>query len=138
VRVVVASRTEVETSAAPECARDAAGTIHDTAQRIQAAGGTAVGITCDVTQEEEIRHLVAAALEHCGRLDILVSNAGMDCASPVVALDIDLLDRGVAVHGRAPLLLCKCALPRMRAQGSGAIVCRTSGAARGYRPGRGG
>ena len=75
VRVVVASRTEDETSAAPEFARYAAGTIHETVQRIQAAGGTAVSITCDVTQEKKIRHLVAAALEHFGRLDIPVNNA---------------------------------------------------------------
>ena len=136
VRVVVASRTEDETSAAPEFARYAAGTIHDTVQRIQAAGGTAVGIKCDVTQEKELRHLVAVALEHFGRLDILVNNAGIDCESPVVALDIDLLDRCLAVNVRAPLLLCKFALPSMLAQRSGAIVCLTSGAARGYRPGR--
>jgi 3-oxoacyl-[acyl-carrier protein] reductase len=47
-RVVVASRTEVDTSAATEFARYAAGTIHDTVQLIQARGGTAVGIKCDV------------------------------------------------------------------------------------------
>jgi NAD(P)-dependent dehydrogenase (short-subunit alcohol dehydrogenase family) len=136
VRVVVASRTEVETAAATEFARYAAGTIHDTARMIQAQGGTAVGIKCDVTQEEDIHHLVAATREHFGRLDILVNNAGIDCESPVVDLDTDLLDRCWAVNVRAPLLLCKCALPSMLAQRSGVIFCITSGAARGYRPGR--
>jgi len=135
-QVVVASRTEVDTSAGTEFARYGAGTIHDTAQMIQAQGGTAVGIKCDVTQVEDIRHLVAATHERFGRIDILVNNAGIDCEAPVVDLDIDLLDRCLAVNVRAPLLLCKFALPSMLAQRSGAIFCITSGAARGYRPGR--
>jgi len=135
-QVVVASRTEIDTSAGTEFARYGAGTIHDTAQMIQAQGGTAVGVKCDVTQVDDIRHLVAATHERFGRIDILVNNAGIDCEAPVVDLDIDLLDRCLAVNVRAPLLLCKFALPSMLAQRSGAIFCITSGAARGYRPGR--
>lgn len=135
-KVVVASRTEVDTSAGMEFATYAAGTIHDTAQMIQAQGGTALGLKCDVTQVEDIRHLVAATLERFGGIDILVNNAGMDCESPVVDLDLDLLDRCLAVNVRAPLLLCKCVLPAMLAKRAGAIFCITSGAARGYRPGR--
>src|SRR3954463_9012151 len=60
---VVASRTEVETSAGTEFTRYAAGTIHDTARMIQAQGGSAFGIKCDVTNADDIRHLVAATLE---------------------------------------------------------------------------
>src|SRR5919201_2693048 len=136
--VVVASRTEVDTSAGTEFATYAAGTIHDTARMIQTQGGTAVGIKCDVTQVEDIRRLVEATLARFGRIDIVVNNAGIDCEAPVVDLDIDLLDRCLAVNVRAPLLLCKFALPSMLAQRAGAIFCVTSGAARGYRPGRGG
>ena len=135
-KVVVASRTEVDTSTGTEFTRYAAGTIHDTAQMIQAQGGSAVGIKCDVTQVEDIRHLVEATLTRFGRIDILVNNAGIDCESSVVDLDLDLLDRCLAVNVRAPLLLCKFALPSMLAQRSGAIFCITSGAARGYRLGR--
>ena len=135
-RVVVASRTEVDTSAGTEFAKYAAGTIHDTAQMIQAQGGTALAIKCDVTQVEDIRHLVEATLARFGRIDIVVNNAGIDCEAPVVDLDIDLLDRCLAVNVRAPLLLCKFALPSMLAQRSGSIFCITSGAARAYRPGR--
>jgi 3-oxoacyl-[acyl-carrier protein] reductase len=83
-RVVVASRTEVDPSAGTEFARYAAGTIHDTAQMIQAQGGSAVGIKCDVTQVDDIRHLVDATLARFGRIDILVNNAGIHYESPVV------------------------------------------------------
>jgi NAD(P)-dependent dehydrogenase (short-subunit alcohol dehydrogenase family) len=135
-KVVVASRTEVATSTGTEFTRYAAGTIHDTAEMIQARGGSAVGIKCDVTQADDIRRLVDVTLARFGRIDILVNNAGIDCESPVVDMDIDLLDRCLAVNVRAPLLLCRFALPGMLAQGSGSIFCISSGAARGYRPGR--
>jgi 3-oxoacyl-[acyl-carrier protein] reductase len=136
VQVVVASRTEVDTSVGTTFATYAAGTIHDTAHMIQSRGGAAVGIPCDVTQTEDIRQLVAATLERFGRLDIVVNNAGIDCEAPVIDLDVEVLDRCLAVNVRAPLLLCKFALPSMLAQQSGSIFCITSGAARGYRPGR--
>src|SRR5215467_8567792 len=92
-KVVVASRTEVDASAGTEFARYGAGTIYDTARMIQDQGGTAVGVKCDVTQVEDMRHLVAATLARFGHIDILVNNAGIDCEAPVVDLDIDLLDR---------------------------------------------
>ena len=89
-----------------------------------------------MTQVDDIRRLVDVTLARFGRIDVLVNNAGIDCESPVVDMDIDLLDRCLAVNVRAPILLCKFALPSMLAQGSGSIFCITSGAARGYRPGR--
>ena len=135
-KVVVASRTEADPATSTEFTRYAAGTIHDTARTIQSQGGSAVAVKCDVTQVDDIRHLVDVALARFGRIDILANNAGIDCESTVVDMDVDLLDRCLAVNVRAPLLLCKFALPGMLAQGSGSIFCITSGAARGYRPGR--
>jgi len=135
-KVVVASRTEVDTSTGTQFTRYAAGTIHDTVRMIEAQAGSAAGIRCDVTQADDIRRVVDVTLKRFGRIDILVNNAGIDCESPVVDMDVDLLDRCLAVNVRAPLLLCKFALPGMLAQGSGSIFCISSGAARGYRPGR--
>jgi NAD(P)-dependent dehydrogenase (short-subunit alcohol dehydrogenase family) len=135
-KVVAAARTEVETSAGTTFEKFAAGTIHTTVQMIQQHGGTAVGIRCDVTQVQDIHHLVEQTLDHFGRLDVVVNNAGIDCESLVVDLGIDLLDRCLAVNVRGPLILCKAALPSMIAQRSGSIFCITSGAARAYRPGR--
>ncbi|MGH8059374.1 MAG: SDR family NAD(P)-dependent oxidoreductase, partial [Candidatus Entotheonellia bacterium] len=133
---IVAARTETDGSAGTEFARYASGTIHGTVRTIQEGGGTAVGIRCDVTHVEDIRHLIDSTLERFGRIDVLACNAGIDCESAVVDLDIDALDRCLAVNVRGPLLLCKFALPSMLAQRSGSIFCITSGAARGYRPGR--
>ena len=135
-KVVVASRTEADTSVGTRFERYASGTVHDTAKLIQERGGTAIGIRCDVTRADDLRHLVSTTLDRFGRIDVVANNAGIDCESPVVDLDIDLLDRCLAINVRGPLLLCKFALPSMMAQRSGSVFCITSGAARGYRPGR--
>ena len=81
--------------------------------------------------------LVAKTIDHFGRIDIVVADAGVDCESPVAELDLALLDRCIAVNIRGPILLCKYALPAMLLQKSGgSIFCVTSGAALGYREGR--
>jgi NAD(P)-dependent dehydrogenase (short-subunit alcohol dehydrogenase family) len=104
---------------------------------IQERGGVAAAVKCDLTQVEDIQCLIGTALDQFGRIDVLVSNAGIDCESPVPDLEVELLDRCLAVNVRAPLLLCKFALPAMMSQKSGgSIFAITSGSARGYRPGR--
>ena len=136
-QVAVASRTVADVSAQSEYPRHAAGDIHDTARAIAAAGGEALPVACDVTSAPDLQRLVAATLQHFGRIDVAVSNAGIDCESPVTELDVALLDRAIATNIRAPLLLVKYALPAMLAQRSGgSIFGITSGASQGYRPGR--
>ena len=136
-KVVVAARTAVDTSAGARFEKYASGTIHDTARQIAEGGGTALAVRCDVSSADEIRLLVDTTLGHFGRLDIVVANAGIDCESPLAELDVDLLDRCLAVNIRGPLLLSKFALPSMIAQGSGgSIFGITSGSARVYRQGR--
>ena len=137
VRVAVASRTEVDTSSGSDFQQYSSGTIHQTTDTIRAQGGTAVGVRCDLSRAEEIKSLVGTTLERFGRIDILVSNAGIDCEASVPDLDVDLLDRCLAVNVRAPFLLCKYALPAMIAQNAGgSIFAVTSGSARTYRTGR--
>ncbi len=135
--VVVTSRTEVDESASSQFQRHASGTIHQTAQEIQERGGQSLAVKCDLSSSDEIRRLVETTLEQFGRIDVLASNAGIDCESAVPDLDVEALDRCLALNVRAPMLLCKYALPAMISQGSGgSIFAVTSGAARGYRPGR--
>ncbi len=138
--VVVTARTEADTSVGTQFEKYGSGTIGDTARRIQESGAAALPVRCDVTDAEDIRRLVDTTLEHFGRIDVLVSNAGIDCESPVVDLGVEDLDRCLAVNVRAPLLLCKFALASMLSVGSagsgGSIFCITSGSARAYRLGR--
>jgi NAD(P)-dependent dehydrogenase (short-subunit alcohol dehydrogenase family) len=136
VKVVVASRTVDEVEPGSEFERYAAGNIHDTVGSIIDEGGDALAVRCDVTNPSDLQDLVKTTISTFGGIDIVFSNAGIDCESPVVDLDPDLIDRALAVNVRAPLLLCKYALPAMMARGSGSIIGVTSGSARGYREGR--
>lgn len=136
-KVIVASRTEMEVSDNIAHAQYASGTIHQTVNIIRENGGIALAVKCDVSEACDISTLVASTMESFGRIDILVSNAGIDCEAPVVDLDIETLDQCIAVNVRAPLLLCKMALPHMLSQNSGgSIFAITSGSARAYRLGR--
>ena len=136
-RVVVAARTETELSPGTAFEKYGSGTIGETARRINEQGGGALAVRCDLTQVDDIKNLVNTTLERFGRIDVVVANAGIDCESPVVDLDVELLDRCLAVNVRAPLLLCKFALPPIISQGrGGSIFCVTSGSARAYRQGR--
>ncbi len=136
-QVVVASRTTSDVSAQSDWPEYAAGDIRDTARAIAAAGGEALPVQCDVTSADDLKTLVSETLKHFGRIDVVVSNAGIDCESPITEMDEDLLDRALATNIRGPILLCKYTLPAMIEQKSGgSIFCITSGASQGYRPGR--
>src|SRR5208282_5337882 len=49
----------------------------DCAQAIEAAGGRALGLTCDVCDEDQVRGAVEAGLAAFGRIDVLVNNAAI-------------------------------------------------------------
>ena len=51
------------------------GTIHTAAAEIEAAGGKALAIKCDIREEEDVRAAVAACVERFGGIDVLVNNA---------------------------------------------------------------
>lgn len=92
-------------------------------KEIAAGGGQAEFATADLTQEAACAHIVAAAREKLGRIDVLVNNAGH--YGPVAAVEeypLAEFDRVIAVHLRAAFLLSKLVLPEMYARGSGVIL----------------
>ncbi|HEX5119978.1 MAG TPA: SDR family oxidoreductase [Pseudonocardiaceae bacterium] len=90
--------------------------------RIEAAGGTAVARRVDVTDPDDLRSLVGAALERFGRLDVLVGNAGISRISPMADLDVDGWSAMVDVNVKGILHGIGAALPVFRRQGSGHLV----------------
>jgi 7-alpha-hydroxysteroid dehydrogenase len=104
--------------------RDAAAS-EATAAAIAAAGGTALGVPCDVTNETSREALAQAALERFGRITILVNNAGGGGPKP---FDMPLADFEWAfqLNVFSTFRLCQLCAPHMRAAGGGAIVNITS------------
>ncbi len=98
----------------------------DAARRIHEAGGIAFPITEFLDSRENCRHLVEAALEKFGRLDILIHNAGWVAYQSVEELTPDFLQRAIKVNVEAPTWLAQAAFPIMKRQNYGRIVLTTS------------
>ncbi|WP_406483675.1 SDR family oxidoreductase [Streptomyces platensis] len=103
--------------------------LGEVVERIERAGGAAVRLRTDVTRREDLAALVALAGERFGRLDVLVSNAGVGPISPLDDLRVDEWDRMVDVNVKGVLHGIAAALPVFRAQGTGHFVTIASTAA---------
>lgn len=98
----------------------------------------AIAVPTDVTDFEQVRALVSAAVEHFGRVDVLVNNAGQGLHVPVEQLEVDDYEAVVRLNVLAPLVAMQAVLPIMRSQGGGTIVNVSSGTSRMTLPGVGG
>ncbi len=109
---------------------DAAG-LERTVAGIAAAGGQALGVAGDVTEEEPAKGLIAAAVERYGRLDILVNNVGGSRPARIWDMTVEDWDFVLRLNLRSAFLCTRAAVPLMMKQRSGRIVCLSSGAREG-------
>jgi NADP-dependent 3-hydroxy acid dehydrogenase YdfG len=99
-------------------------------RRIETAGGKAIALPGDVTDETVARGLVAGTVKHFGRIDILINSAGVIQYSTVENANTAEWRRVIDVNLVATLYTCAAAIPHMRAQGGGDIINISSMAAR--------
>jgi NAD(P)-dependent dehydrogenase (short-subunit alcohol dehydrogenase family) len=98
------------------------GTIGETIELIEAAGGQAIGMAADLENPDDRDNLVHRVLDSTGSLDILVNNAGFADYAKVDDMSLDTFERTVEHYVRVPFVLTKAAVPHMRTQGAGWIV----------------
>lgn len=97
----------------------------ETVAAIEAAGGHALSITGDVTDEATVGRAVDSVLETYGRVDILVNNAGLFAGlerRPFWEIDLDEWERVLRANVRSVFLCSRAVVAPMRAAGSGRIV----------------
>jgi len=98
----------------------------ETIALIHMGGGAAAFHPGDVAREEDCAAMVRAAVDRFGRLDVLFCNAGIVPGGTVEDCTLDDWERAMAVNARSVFLGCKHAIPAMREQGGGTIVCTSS------------
>ena len=108
--------------------------LAELAGQIREAGGMALVIETDVADEAQATAMSARAIEHFGRLDILLVNAGVGVAAPFRNTTTEEYRRMVDVNVLGTLYPIHAALPAMKRQGRGHIVIMSSGTGRYIHP----
>ena len=104
------------------------------AAEIVAAGGDALAVRVDLSEEEGVVLAIRRVVDRFGRLDVLHNNAALtdsgflDRDTPVTDLDLEVWERTLAVNLTSQMLTCKHAIPEMVRGGGGSIINMSSGA----------
>jgi 3-hydroxybutyrate dehydrogenase len=93
-----------------------------TAREIDAAGRNVMGVGMDVSDEEQVERGTAAVVEAFGRLDILISNAGIQIVAPIVDFEFAKWKKMLAIHLDGAFLTTRAALRQMYKQNGGSII----------------
>ncbi len=104
--------------------------VEETAKLVQEKGGDCIAVTADVTNKDDIDHMIQAALEKFDRLDILVNNAGILLMKSLLETTEEEWDRVQTINLKSVFLCSKRAIPEMLKVGKGKIVNIASLAAR--------
>ena len=96
------------------------------AEELRGGGAEVEAVVGDVSIVEDAQRMIQTAVDHFGRLDVLVANAGIIPLGDILESSAADWDRVMAIDGRGMWLTCKYAIEAMLANGGGAIVCLSS------------
>jgi NADP-dependent 3-hydroxy acid dehydrogenase YdfG len=92
------------------------------ADELTGRGGKAFAVATDVTNRDQVKALVDAAVQAYGRVDVMTNNAGLMPQAPLERLRVDEWDRMIDVNIKGVLYGIAAALPHMQRQKSGHII----------------
>jgi citronellol/citronellal dehydrogenase len=104
--IVIAAKSSVPNPRLP-------GTIHSAAAQVEAAGGKALPIKCDIREEEEVKAAVDAAVERFGGIDILINNASAIWLAGLMETPMKRFDLMQQVNARGSFLCAQACLPHL-------------------------
>jgi len=106
--VAIAAKSDVPNPKLP-------GTIHSAAAAVEAAGGRALALKCDIREEDEVRAAVAATVDAFGGIDILVNNASAIWLRGTLDTPMKRFDLMQQVNARGSFLCAQACLPHLLA-----------------------
>jgi NAD(P)-dependent dehydrogenase (short-subunit alcohol dehydrogenase family) len=119
-------RAFAERGAAVVLAARRADALEELAREIRAAGGQALAVPTDVTDEAAVAELARRAVERFGRLDVWVNNAGVYALGPLEATPAEAFRRVLEVNFLGCVNGARAALARFREQGHGVLINNAS------------
>jgi citronellol/citronellal dehydrogenase len=90
------------------------GTIHTAANEVEAAGGTALAVACDIRFEEQVQAAVAKTVEQFGGIDVCVNNASAISLTPSTATEMKRYDLMHGINARGTFLVSKTCIPHLK------------------------
>jgi NAD(P)-dependent dehydrogenase (short-subunit alcohol dehydrogenase family) len=94
---------------------------------INAAGGEALALACNISHKSDLQGLVDRTLEHWGQIDALVCNAAVNpYFGPLAEIPDEAYDKTMNANVRSNLWLCNMVIPGMAARGGGAVILVSS------------
>ncbi len=100
--------------------------LHSAKRELEQRGAQVLATTCDVSDESQVKQMIAEVEEHYGRIDILVNNAGQIQIGPVTAMTVDDFDSAMKVMFWGVVFPTLALIPNMVKRKSGKIVTITS------------
>lgn len=97
-----------------------------TVELARAYGVRAVAVQADVAQIGEAERLLKQAVEHFGRVDFLICNAGIWEGGPIESMSEELWDKTLDINLKGTWSVCRAAVPHMKEHGYGRIVIVSS------------
>lgn len=92
------------------------------AQDISLGGGDVLAFRCDVTDRQQVENTIRRVIEHRGRIDVLINNAGIIQVGPVEHMQLQDFEDAMNVHMWGPLYAMQAVIPHMKREGGGRIV----------------
>ena len=136
VIVTAAAGTGIGSATARRCLEEGAAVVvsdaharrlAETAEQLEAeTGGSVRAVPCDVTDEGQVQALYATAVDHFGRFDVAVHNAGLGGTVPLVEMTDEQWFRVLDITLTGTFRCTRAALTHLLAQGSGVIVNNAS------------
>jgi len=100
--------------------------LEELRREIEAGGGRALAVECDVTDEESVEGVVSAAIEAFGSVDVVVNNSGATWGAPPEEMPLDRFDQVIRVNVRGTFLMSQAAGRRMIEAGAGGTIVNIS------------
>jgi NAD(P)-dependent dehydrogenase (short-subunit alcohol dehydrogenase family) len=133
VAIVTGGAQGIGRAIADGLAREGARIVVADLQRAEAAAAAypdGVGLTVDVSSEEDTARMVQETVDRCGSIDILVNNAGLYASlamRPFTEIPLEEWNRVMEVNVASMFLMSRAVVPVMRERGGGKIVNISSG-----------